>query len=100
PPPTILSLSLHDALPIYERDAAPVAAREDGIAGEEHTAPVGGVGPEGDGASWEVPTDLAQAQSRDRGRRAGPVRDDRIGPRDPLDRKSTRLNSSHVKISY
>src|SRR5205814_4233587 len=40
--------------------------------------------------------------ARKRGRRTGPrrVRVARLGGQDPRDRKSTRLNSSHLGISY
>src|SRR5437870_11665759 len=55
PTPDIYTLSLHDALPIFERDRAGVGARD---------------------------------------------RRDRRGQLDRVDRKSTRLNSSHVAMSY
>src|SRR5690606_40652667 len=83
PAPTyIYTLSLHDALPIWRR----VVALPHAAAGRDAVA--------------------AQRRRRRRGRgRHGPRRV--AGPGDPgrrrarpLDRKSTRLNSSHVKISY
>src|SRR5690349_22816924 len=76
-PAEIYTLSLHDALPIL-RGAVP-AARHDGATDHERPAGVG-------------------------------VVDHQVGVRDRigggavellrLDRKSTRLNSSHVEISY
>src|SRR5437899_9235673 len=73
---TIYTLSLHDALPIYSRNAPP--------------------------------TPLARAHRRDHRRRrdshVDPHHGYRDGGDDPAgelsDRKSTRLNSSHLGISY
>src|SRR5690606_41298700 len=82
----IYTLSLHDALPIYvrlvhERHAlSPVAARELEREAQNAIRPV--AGDDGDG--------LGGASTR-----IDVVLDSGI-----LDRKSTRLNSSHVKISY
>src|SRR5439155_25384151 len=78
PPTDIYTLSLHDALPICER------------AGEEQRQQHG--------------TEAAAAQEhvpeRD-GQEAGPVEArPPQAERQPEDRKSTRLNSSHVAISY
>src|SRR2546430_12075092 len=61
----IYTLSLHDALPIYDRGSGPSADRLRQRAVPPVRDPVGG----------------------------------RVG-RHPLDRKSTRLNSSHSQISY
>src|SRR5439155_23214257 len=64
-PPSISTLSLHDALPISPRE------------------PAGAAGP------------------RARPRHGDPAPDRlRVHARGPADRKSTRLNSSHVAISY
>src|SRR5436305_9208386 len=67
PPTDIYTLSLHDALPIYQRDSV--------------------------GHRAAFPDRL----SADRARRPGPQYR-RAAP--AIDRKSTRLNSSHVRISY
>src|SRR5690606_41233999 len=76
PPPDIFTLSLHDALPISGRS----------ILGTE----TGGLGRAGGGEG------LLGRRPRSRAH-AGLGRGGQ-GP--PGDRKSTRLNSSHVKISY
>src|SRR5690606_41616059 len=83
--------SLHDALPISSRSRASCgsgrrspATAGDSASGHElvaHFRPAGGAGVEG--ALHQ--RHLAGAGEEERGRR---------------DRKSTRLNSSHVKISY
>src|SRR5436309_12395814 len=67
-------LSLHDALPIL---IPPDPAQCSGIGADEHGGGQHGVEVGHPGA-----------------------RDGRLQPRADLDRKSTRLNSSHVKISY
>src|SRR3712207_8757038 len=74
----IYTLSLHDALPISHADLKV----EPGVAGRKVGA---------------AQVDLQRASAQlvavgDRGGAAGAVR--------PLDRKSTRLNSSHANISY
>src|SRR5699024_11416503 len=83
PPPTALhTLSLHDALPICRRPA------------------------QGDRPGHRrAVRDAAQGGHRELRRAA--AADDPVlrhhagrGPQRPLDRKSTRLNSSHVSISY
>src|SRR5690606_41398313 len=84
PAADIYTLSLHDALPIsvgdeQARDAVVVAHRE-GVAA--------------DGLAGHGPRDARGLREPDH----GPVRGERR--RDDRDRKSTRLNSSHVKISY
>src|SRR5207302_3986810 len=95
PHPLLCSLSLHAALPIYPATdgrvpgtgRGPLAAR--GLVGphprlaEAVSAGLRGLGRQRDQAAVH-------------GR--GPVRGDRR--RRDRDRKSTRLNSSHVKISY
>src|SRR5690606_41886578 len=79
------TLSLHDALPIYE---APDPRRR-GIGVETALEDPDGRAPERTG---EHAVELGPFRQRraDRGQRREP----------PRDRKSTRLNSSHVKISY
>src|SRR3712207_7302065 len=77
----IYTLSLHDALPIYRKrpQALPLEHRlaaDDG----EHDARVP------DRLRWNA--------------REVAVDDDEIGEHAALDRKSTRLNSSHANISY
>src|SRR5207302_11015552 len=78
-PPTteIYTLSLHDALPISR---CRLRAR---------SVPLHGLGRQ------ERLGQDRQGQSLERGNREGSPRDARR-----VDRKSTRLNSSHVKISY
>src|SRR5699024_11373972 len=80
-PPQLSSLSLHDALPIF---VYPLLG--------SHVSPRAG---------WmrrrEPPPRGAAASRISRGRSA-PARSDRR--RGARDRKSTRLNSSHVSISY
>src|SRR5438067_7501540 len=81
------TLSLHDALPIYQRQTHDRLGRRDGE-DQEHRGQRFGVGEEAgviddrdvDGADHELETE----QHRD----------------ELADRKSTRLNSSHVSISY
>src|SRR5690242_21924509 len=85
-PPTteIYTLSLHDALPISRRQVRVVPH------GREHAA---GDLP-GDGVLVEAAVRVRPGLDRDdlEGRRGGEAEE--------LDRKSTRLNSSHMSISY
>src|SRR5699024_12417269 len=79
PPRALYTLSLHDALPIFLRAflvVEPEPGQDGGLRAGlgEHAATVGTV-------------------VRERGHRP-------IGNLDFVDRKSTRLNSSHVSISY
>src|SRR5437868_9233609 len=77
PPPAIYTLSLHDALPIFQR----IAVRQCLDLG----------------ADADRPADRAGARRRSgSGGRAAPAG----GAVGRADRKSTRLNSSHVSISY
>src|SRR5690606_41998921 len=76
-PTDILPLSLHDALPISGRDPAAPASRSRPRADHQDGRT--------DRDQWPV-----------RNRRDRPARAEVRA----LDRKSTRLNSSHVKISY
>src|SRR5690606_41685869 len=92
PPPASSTLSLHDALPIFEaRHVAPASVRA-------------AVAPEvrGEGGDAEVRQTLAERRVQ-AAVLAEVVHEHRCGQRLgglPADRKSTRLNSSHVKISY
>src|SRR5690606_41570207 len=91
PPTDIYTLSLHDALPISPRSGAPRA----GAHVPAHARLL----------RAERARERARRQppARGRGTPAGAVRRAaRRGGRDrrARDRKSTRLNSSHVKISY
>src|SRR5439155_16128801 len=83
PPPQISTLSLHDALPI----CAPLPL------GDEHRLHRLGVP--------QIPEVLLRTVLRDLMRRQRqPAQRQRLGEGPPQDRKSTRLNSSHVAISY
>src|SRR5690606_41528764 len=98
-PPQFYTLSLHDALPICEQ------ARELAVGHREPEAV------HGDAEAARAPADAQVAHRRDLeaaadahaldqcdGRMAAaPHREHRLVDQD---RKSTRLNSSHVKISY
>src|SRR5688500_19644426 len=80
PPPEFYTLSLHDALPIYQRDVVGAAGEVeivlDGVVDDEHPGePVPHVA-------------------------AGEVEAVVVVPLERGDRKSTRLNSSHLVISY
>src|SRR5690606_42022671 len=92
PPPDIYTLSLHDALPIYEvsefkvplqRLSNVTAELQEGVM-KTRMQPIGN--------AWQklprIVRDLAQELGKD------------IDLQMTGDRKSTRLNSSHVKISY
>src|SRR3712207_9096794 len=81
----IYTLSLHDALPIYLRRAAPhrVDVRRRAV---RHVPALGG---------QPRPPPRRRGGQRRR-RRQRPHR----RPAEDLDRKSTRLNSSHANISY
>src|SRR5205814_6069398 len=86
PPATQIStLSLHDALPI----SVPRPRRTPGRPDRALLA-AAVPGPERD-VAWHA---AGRAQRRAASRRARP------GPASPIDRKSTRLNSSHLGISY
>src|SRR5690606_41091323 len=92
----ICTLSLHDALPILERFLNPqpvdnAISRRYSLSDDINTLTV-------EKGSTETPEDKALKRSlrRQKERRE---KLSRIETRDE-DRKSTRLNSSHVKISY
>src|SRR5690606_41093949 len=84
--PGLYTLSLHDALPISGAHDLPADGGRDGTAQLEGSEP-------------------AERARPQRGRHADPPRvrrqpGGRVAHDGRLDRKSTRLNSSHVKISY
>src|SRR5690606_41299495 len=91
------TLSLHDALPIYAlRTRLPRAARlphgrTAAARTRAHAARTRGR------PRCESHAGAGGGQSAHAGRRAGSAAEP---PRPRADRKSTRLNSSHVKISY
>src|SRR5690606_39715333 len=89
-PPAHSTVPLHDALPICDRAS--------GSHGELHLPPsalsVDGFGGSADGAGNR----LRLPELRGGARRVVDPSHERHPP--PRDRKSTRLNSSHVKISY
>src|SRR5207253_11328262 len=93
-PAHIYTLSLHDALPIYGGRVERAHAREQEV---EH-------GPQGEDVAAGVEGIAARLLRRHvrRGAEELPgardLRRRHLG--DPEDRKSTRLNSSHVAISY
>src|SRR5688500_19301024 len=73
----IYTLSLHDALPIFRYAKPP----------NEYVVPVTGIAPKQVKSSWGAP-------------RSGGRSHEGIDILAPRDRKSTRLNSSHLVISY
>src|SRR5690606_41289867 len=100
PPPRIYTLALHDALPISARHARPVEPTADTQTLETI-------------ADWLVSADRPLIMAGSTGRYAETVAtltalaealgapvSGCFGTRLNIDRKSTRLNSSHVKISY
>src|SRR5690606_40493220 len=100
PSPGRSPLSLHDALPIFEEEDAAAQRVEQALMDVPgvvtvHTAVGSGGGGiaaafgGGGGATFSIVTDQSLDQLE--------LRESIL---DRLDRKSTRLNSSHVKISY
>src|SRR5256885_2762364 len=88
-PPRSTLLPLHDALPISRRAAAP--------AGVASQARVGGVGP----LCRHIRADPVQNLNGEVGGGSGGWGGwRRLLRSEPTDRKSTRLNSSHLVISY
>src|SRR5690606_39772386 len=83
------TLSLHDALPISGDLGSPVTA--DGVLFVPLRAIAEALGAE---VTWDQDERLARVALPDR------TVVFRIGQQEAEDRKSTRLNSSHVKISY
>src|SRR5690606_39374319 len=98
--PTIYTLPLHDALPIWIlvaigdrrvlRVERPLRPPRDATLGGDDDHAVGRVGAV-EGRSRRAAHDLDRLDL---------VRVDVVDPRRRRDRKSTRLNSSHVNISY
>src|SRR5690606_41989084 len=98
PPPLRTStLSLHDALPIFPSSTPVPASWQKGSA-------TGGSGGSADrGGAGALRGRDSPAPIRDRSRGSTPFAPrNGLDPRERsrIDRKSTRLNSSHVKISY
>src|SRR5205807_5776954 len=96
PPPTTYTPPLHDALPI--------SARTDRL-DHRRCAPlefgrVSHVNEEGTAGQPGAPVDQLPRLDRRRRARRRAKRDNSPASRQPLDRKSTRLNSSHLVISY
>src|SRR5690606_40595109 len=89
----IYTLSLHDALPICSDNSSTKAGSVDDIeiaVGKPFAISIAKVGPDRTAKAC-LPSKISSATSN----RSRPV-----SGSSPLDRKSTRLNSSHVKISY
>src|SRR5699024_12314375 len=96
-PPALSPLSLHDALPIYPSLPTANRAPDGGVYPVTVTATADGVSaPQSQGLHL-VPRLVA---ARTEGVEIDARRDSGEYPGDPIDRKSTRLNSSHVSISY
>src|SRR5690606_40867559 len=98
PPPEAYPLSLHDALPISTVAQHPVRSRLLDVAEE------GGVG-HIELADWPELVVVAPGTADLLARAAHGLAGDLVScvllaTLAPIDRKSTRLNSSHVKISY
>src|SRR5690606_41414640 len=94
----IHSLTLHDALPI---SSPPTPSRRCGgsptpVAGRPRPQAISRGGPDDTGDTARTPLGRAAGRPDDHVRPADRLR----GGRPRRDRKSTRLNSSHVKISY
>src|SRR5207253_10445225 len=90
--PVLYTLSLHDALPISGQPA--VRARA-GLRNGESRLEKRAVAMAHSGKQPRIGLDLNATRARAVGATAGQVTELM-----PLDRKSTRLNSSHVAISY
>src|SRR5205814_9519163 len=100
PPTTIYPLSLHDALPIFLKSLEPHKKYVTSFGNLQNEAMVGGVHslapatwlsgkkPVKGSASANMSITLDQLVAKN------------IGQNTTLDRKSTRLNSSHLGISY
>src|SRR5205085_9642321 len=98
PPPHIYTLSLHDALPISEREYPPGRARRNAD-GESHA--------QRDARARHEPHGVVRRQHRDVHPEGVAVVTASCHPERSqgsesagADRKSTRLNSSHSQISY
>src|SRR5205807_5617212 len=100
PTAALYTLSLHDALPIWALGVSPEETGRGGedlgerrrIGGRRHRQLAGA----------RVPGRRGERLPREGGALGGhrPTRPGAGGARSPLDRKSTRLNSSHLVISY
>src|SRR5690606_39864879 len=87
-PPQLYTLSLHDALPICDD-------KPEGERGDCRNAEDGGKG-----RSRAAEGDLQHGDIGKRRRDRDELEEEEAVMADMGDRKSTRLNSSHVKISY
>src|SRR5205814_10607378 len=92
PPPTIYPLSLHDALPIYGGRQQlggnqPVGHRGDHLTHDQRV-------------EKRPPLPGRHLEERLVGQKEGDDENQHQAARQVLDRKSTRLNSSHLGISY
>src|SRR5690606_41845556 len=98
-PPRLSPLSLHDALPIctFSSAAGPDAAKPGAAAGPGVPAAVSATGPGREAAHHQAAAPAAAATTMIKTK--SPARLRTVHPSGG-DRKSTRLNSSHVKISY
>src|SRR5690606_41754905 len=94
-PATLFPLSLHDALPIYSSSGSNIGLAMARDSSRVTWVPACRV----DARSWECQKSVrAPVQVRRDGMRPS---NNGMGPaRSQGDRKSTRLNSSHVKMSY
>src|SRR5690606_41785750 len=90
PPPQPSTPSLHDALPISRPPAPPTF--------QSLTPPKKSLAPRSSKSFRPPPPPWREASPTDPPTAATSAR--RIDSKPPPDRKSTRLNSSHVKISY
>src|SRR5690606_41894170 len=87
--PVIYTLSLHDALPIYRSDQA--------AEGERRLLQAKGSSPK---RFVHLFRNDGRSDGSERGQEDPLREEEERKPVDGVDRKSTRLNSSHVKISY
>src|SRR5207302_8879376 len=94
PPPDIYTLSLHDALPIFQYFGDGLQLRSQFV--------IQLLLPLSYGSYWHIqlPSFIKQGDDLRRWLACPGVKQIFIKCAVPLDRKSTRLNSSHVKISY
>src|SRR5690606_41960395 len=96
-PPALYTLSLHDALPIFETcmDLVPLAEGEGGSLSSGYQWRLR-PRPDSDGRYGRIQAiDVATGETLWTERQRAPQSTGVLA-----DRKSTRLNSSHVKISY
>src|SRR5690606_40150873 len=81
----VSGLSLHDALPIYDREVAVLRGND--------LAP-------GNQRKSDIEPDVEDGRGKQSPQARAKQRHPPRQPKPEQDRKSTRLNSSHVKISY